>query len=136
MKALKAVLVAIGVLCVVCVLGAVLPWSALARFFEFFGVPALQPAPFLVYCVRTSSLACALIGLFFLVLSTDPLRYRPMLVLAVAGLFLLAVACLLIGWSVGMRPPWYFVDVAISLVAALLICKFWPGEAPPAPQEG
>lgn len=126
MRALKAVLVVIGVLCGVSVIGVLLPWSTLVRFMEFWGLEPPPADPFVVYSARVNCLLAGLIGVFFLVLSSDPVRYRPMLVLGTAGLFLTGVVCLLTGWITGLQLTGYLGDVVFCLVAAILICAFWP----------
>jgi len=133
MKALKAVLVVLGVLCFLSSAPAiVLPWSGVVRGLEGLGLEAPVGDAFVVYCVRLSSLGFALIGIFFLILAADPLRYRPMLVLAVCGLWLMAAAALVTGWLAQMQPPWYLGDFAACLIAALLLLAFWPRQVEPA----
>ncbi len=132
MKALKAVLAVLGVLCLLgTVPTTVLPWSSIVRYLGILGFEAPVDDPLVVYCVRLSSVGFALIGVFFLVLSTDPLRYRPMLVLAVCGLWLTAAAALITGWLSGMEPRWYLVDFGVCLIAALLILGLWPKQPTP-----
>ncbi len=82
----------------------------------------------MLYCLRLASLGFVLVGVFFLVLASDPLRFRAMLVLAVSGLFLLGIAALLSGWLVELRPPWYLADAALSLLGGILILALWPQE--------
>jgi len=130
MKGLKVVLVVIGLLCLVSAAPAmVLPWSSIVRGLGVFGLQAPPEHPVCLYCTRVYTLAFALIGIFFLVLASDPLRYRPMLVLAVCGLFLTAVAALVAGRLTGMQPLWYLADAVSCAVAAALILAFWPRAA-------
>jgi hypothetical protein len=127
MKALKAVLVVIGILCLLSAApGTVAPWPSIVRGLGVIGLEAPPEHPVVVYCTRLSSLTFALIGVFFLVLASDPLRYRPMLVLAVWGCFATAVVALAAGCLTGMQPLWYLGDTAASLIAGLLILAFWP----------
>jgi len=136
MKALKAVLVVLGLLCVLTSAPAVFaPWSAVTAFLGLFGLQAPPDHPAVLYGLRVGSLAFALIGIFFLVLATDPLRYRPMLVLAVWGLFLTGGVALVTGRLTHMQPFWYLGDVVSCFLAAVLILAFWPKQAaPPASQ--
>ena len=130
MRGLKVVLVVLGMVCFVsCVAGVVLPWGAMVRYMEALGLQAPAGDALVVYCVRLASLGFCLIGVFFLVLATDPLRYRPMLVLAEVGLWLMAGTALATGCLTRMRPPWYFADFGSCLLAALLILVFWPKQA-------
>lgn len=130
MRALKVVLVVIGILCFISSApGVFAPWSSIARWLGVLGLQAPSDHPLVVYCLRLSSLGFALIGVFFMVLATDPMRYRPMLVLAVCGAFITAGVALVTGCLVQMQPRWYLTDAAASLVAAVLILAFWPREA-------
>jgi hypothetical protein len=133
MKALKVVLVVLGIVCILSTApGAVAPWSTIVHWLGVLGYDPLPDQPMVIYSMRLSSLGFALMGVFFLVLATDPLRYRPMLALAVCGLFLTAALALAAGWLLQMQPPWYLADCAFSLVAALLILALWPRQAAPA----
>lgn len=131
MKALKVVLVVMGVLCLLSAPGLILPWSSLVGWAELMGVQAPPDYPLVVYCVRMGSLASGLIGIFLLVLATDPLRYRPMLVLTVYGCFAVAVVALVTGRLTQMPPLWYLGDAVGSAVAGVLILAFWPREPQP-----
>ena len=127
MRALKAVLVAMGVWCLLSAgPGTVLPWSSIVRYVELLGYQALPDHPLVVYCVRLASLAFSLIGVFLLLLAINPVRYRAMLVVALCGLFVTAAAALATGWLTQMRPPWYLVDVAVCSIAGVLILALWP----------
>jgi hypothetical protein len=135
MKALKIVLVVMGVLCFLSSApGAVAPWSSIVHWLGVLGLDPVPEQPFVVYCVRLSSLGFALIGVFFLVIATNPLRYRPLLALAVWGLLLTAVLAFSTGRMVGMPPLWYLVDTVSSLLAAVLLLLLWP-RAPSAAAE-
>ena len=126
MKGLKVVLVVIGVLCLLSALGLVVPWLTLVGWAESIGLEPPPGHPVIFYGMRLACLASALIGVFFLVLASDPLRYRPMLVLAVCGCFAVAGVALVAGRLTGMQPLWYLGDTVSSAVAGLLILAFWP----------
>jgi hypothetical protein len=130
MKALKIVLVAIGLVCALgCAPGVVAPWPTVNHWLGIIGVEPLPDQPMVVYCVRLSSLGFALIGVFFLLLATDPLRYRPLLALGVWGLLLTSAVALTTGRLVAMQPPWYWADSGVSLLVAVLILVFWPRQS-------
>ncbi|UCC68650.1 MAG: hypothetical protein JSV79_01545 [Armatimonadota bacterium] len=133
MKGLKVVLVVIGILCLVSSApGTVAPWSSIVRGLTVIGLEAPPGHPVVVYCTRLSSLTFALVGVFFLVLASDPLRYRPMLALAVCGCFAVAVLALVAGCLIGMQPLWYLGDAVSCAVAGVLILAFWPRGVQPA----
>lgn len=129
MKGLKVLLVVMGLLCLFSAPGTVLPWSSLVGWAAIWGLQAPPDHPLVDYFVRMASLAFALIGVFLLVLATDPLRYRAMLVLTVCGCFAVAVVALVAGWLAGMPALWYLGDGIGSALAGVLILCFWPREA-------
>jgi hypothetical protein len=129
MRGLKVVLIALGVLCLVGTApGVFAPWSSVTHYLRLLGLEIPEEYPFVVYSFRLACLGFALIGVFFFVLATDPARYRPMLVLTVCGLLVTAAVALVTGRLVQMRPPWYWLDVAICLIAGVLILALWPRE--------
>ena len=127
MRGLRAVLVVIGILCFLSSVPAVAaPWSTVVRWLGILGLEAPPNHPAVVYSMRLGSLSFALIGIFFLVLASDPLRYRPMLVLAVCGCWVVGICALAAGWIAHMQPIWYVGDAVGSALAGLLILAFWP----------
>jgi hypothetical protein len=131
MIAVRVVLVVMGIVCILSAApGAVAPWSSIVHWLGVFGLEPIPEQPLVVYCVRLSSLGFALIGVFFLVLATNPVRYGPMVALAVCGLLLMAALALVTGLQIRMQPPWYLADAGLSLLAAVLLLAFWPRGAP------
>lgn len=133
MRGLKVVLVVVGIVCFVSSAGAlVLPWPSIVRALGTIGLEAPPEHPVVIYGARLMVLAFALIGVFFLVLASDPLRYRPMLVLAVCGCFAVAACALVTGWLTGIQPLWYLGDAVSCAVAGVFILAFWPRGVAPA----
>jgi hypothetical protein len=127
MRGLKTVLTVIGIVCFLSSVPAVAaPWSSVVRWLGILGLEAPPEHPAVVYMMRIGSLSFALIGIFFLVLASDPLRYRAMLVLAVCGCWAVAICALAAGWVVQMQPVWYVADVLGCALAGVLILAFWP----------
>ncbi len=94
------------------------------------GYPGLPTNPLMVYTLRLSSLAFAMVGIFFFVLATDPMRYRPLVGLAVWGLLLLAAGAVVAGVFLQLHPATYLAGALGCVVAALLLVAFWPRSAP------
>ncbi len=126
MKGLKVVLVVIGVACLLSAPGLVVPWSTLVGWAELMGLEMPPGHPVILYGLRLTCLSWALIGVFFLVVASDPVRYRPMLVLAVFGCFATAAVALVAGGLTQMQPLWYLGDAVSSGVAGVVILAFWP----------
>ena len=131
MKGLKIVLVLLGILTLAkSLLGIFAPWSELLRWSALFGYPGLPTNPLMIYTVRLASLMFAMVGIFFFVLATDPMRYRPLIGLSVWGLLLLAAGAVVAGVLLRLHPAMYLAGALSLVVAALLLVVFWPRSAP------
>jgi hypothetical protein len=127
MTAVRIVLVMLGIVCILSTApGAVAPWPSIVHWLGVLGLEPMPDHPLVVYCVRLSSLGFALIGVFFLVVATNPVRYGPMVALAVCGLFLTAALAVATGIQTRMQPPWYLADAGVASLAAVLLLAFWP----------
>jgi hypothetical protein len=120
-RKLTVVLWIAGLGCLLSIFGLVLPWSWLRAWMTVWGLEELPAGPMIVYAVRAGSATFALIGAFFLLVASNPVKYRPFLNLAIAGLILVGLVCLVSGVAVGMRPPWYLTDVAFCWILGGLL---------------
>lgn len=120
-RKLSVVLWIAGIGCLLSIFGVVLPWSWLSAWVTVWGLGELPAGTMVVYAVRAGSATFALVGVFFLLLATDPVRYRPFLNLGIAGLILVGLVCLVSGVAVGMQPPWYLTDVAFCWILGILL---------------
>jgi hypothetical protein len=103
---------------------AALPWQAITDWANAFGVQIPTAEPFTAYFFRLSLATYGMIGVFFVILARNPLKYGGMLLLAAYGLLLLGVL-ILIG-SIRYALPFitYIVDVIFCFITGLLILDF------------
>ncbi len=120
-RKLKVVLWIAGIGCGLSILGLLLPWSRLSAWMTVWGLEELPTGTIIAYAVRAGSATFALIGAFFLLVARDPVKYRPFLNLAIAGLIFVGLVCLVSGVAVGMQPPWYLTDVAFCWILGVLL---------------
>jgi hypothetical protein len=103
---------------------AALPWRALSAWANQFGVQIPTAEPWTVFAVRILFTTYGMIGVFFVILARNPLKYGEMLLLAAYGLLLLGIL-VLIG-SIWYALPFitYFFDVIFCFITGVLILIF------------
>ena len=80
--------------------------------------------PITVYLIRLCLSMVGLIGVFFIVLARNPIKYNGMLFLAAYGLLFYGLFCLVGGIGYAL-PVWIYAgDVIIGFVAGVLILIF------------
>ena len=75
---------------------AVLPWQVLTDWFTQCGIQ-ISADPFTAFCARILYVIFGMIGVFFVILARNPLKYGEMLLLAACGLLLFGVLILIGG---------------------------------------
>jgi hypothetical protein len=125
MRGLKICLLIAGLLCLPCVGGVFLPISTLESFTKYFGVASLAGPPLATYSIRVVSATYAGIGVFFVVLALNPLKYGVLVLFSGIGSVLLGMVCGITGSAVGMPPQWFLCDTSSCLVLGILILVFW-----------
>ncbi len=125
MRALKICLWIAGVGCLLSVFGMFLPMSAIESIAKFFGIESLPDSPLLVYAVRLMSGTYAAVGVFFVILALDPMKYGVMVPFSGVGAVFVGVVCAIAGLLTAM-PLWWFLGDSLScLVLGVLILVFW-----------
>ena len=78
------------------------------------------------FLIKIGAIVVGFIGLFFIILSTNPTKYSLFVNLAVAGLLVIAAAITFYGpWRLATFP-WHIVCAAIMVILAILIIIFMP----------
>jgi hypothetical protein len=125
MRALKICLWIAGVGCLLSVFGMFLPMSVFESIAKFFGIESLPDSPLLVYAVRLMSGTYAAVGVFFVILALDPMKYGVMVPFSGVGAVFVGVVCAIAGLLTAM-PLWWFLGDSLScLVLGVLILVFW-----------
>ena len=125
MRTLKTCLWVAGVLCLLSVLGVVLPMRLLGSLAAAFGGPALPEGPVFAYMVRVMSATYVAIGLFYVTLARDPMRYDAMVPFSGAAAAFVGACCGLFGVLTGMPLWWFLGDFVCCVALGILILAFW-----------
>ena len=125
MRALKICLWIAGFACLLSVFGMFLPVSAIESITRAFGIESLPDSPLLVYAVRLMSATYAAVGVFFIILALDPMKYGVMVPFSGLGAVFVGVVCAIVGLLEAM-PLWWFLGDSLScVVVGVLILVFW-----------
>ena len=120
MKGLKVVLWICAVCCLSGFVAAVLPWQVMTAWYH-------QPptaAPITVFVFRLFMGVSGIIGIFFVILARNPLKYGAMLLLAAYGLLSFGVFCFVGGIRYAIPLCTYFGDAIFGVVAGVLLLIF------------
>ncbi len=125
MRGLKICLWIAGIGCLLSVVGLFLPLSACESIAGFFGIETLPDSPLIMYAIRTVSATFIGIGVFFIILALNPMKYGVMVPFSGLVAVFIAVVCLITGLAVGMPATWFLGDSLSCLVLGILILAFW-----------
>jgi len=125
MRGLKICLLITGLLCLPCAGGIFLPISTLESFTKFFGIASLAGPPLATYAIRVVSATYTGIGVFFIILALNPLKYGVLVLFSGIGSVLLGMVCGITGSAVGMPAKWFLCDSLSCTVLGVLILVFW-----------
>ena len=125
MRALKICLWIAGFGCLLSVFGMFLPVSAWESITKFFGIELLPDSPQFMYAVRLMSGTYAAVGVFFIILALDPVKYGVMVPFSGLGAVFIGVVCAIAGLLAAMPILWFLGDSLSCLVLGVLVLVFW-----------
>jgi hypothetical protein len=125
MRGLKICLWITGILCLLSVAGLFLPISTLESFTKFFGIESLSGPPLVMYAIRVTSAMAVGIGVFFIILALNPIKYGVLVPFSGIASVLVGLVCLITGRMVGMPAKWFLGDTLSCLILGVLILVFW-----------
>lgn len=124
MKALRIVLVIVGLLILVVSLpGVFVPWEKIVWLAEQSGLtlPTAAQSGIMVYLVRASFMTFAWAGVLFLLAAVDPTKYMGLVRALALALICIGLTCVLVGTKLAL-PRWvYLIDGGIGLLGGALI---------------
>ena len=125
MRGLKICLWIAGILCLLSAVGLFLPFSACESVAQFFGLENLPDSPLIMYAIRTVAATYIGIGLYFIFLAMQPLKYGRLVPFSGAVMVLIGAACMISGVMTQMPLVWYLSDSLSCAVLGILILVFW-----------
>lgn len=125
MRGLRICLWISGVFCLLSILGVILPVSAFEAIVRPLGDIAIPTGPVFLYLLRVVCATFALIGIYFIMLAMDPMRYGVLVPFSGLAGVLIGVICLVAGASTGMPMLWYMGDGLPCVILGVLIYLFW-----------
>jgi len=124
MKQLKIVLWICGIAFLLNFAAMFIPWRVIVSLCEFWQLEVPRVAPFTAYTTRLLQACLGLVGVFLVILATDPLRYRPMLALAGYGGIVLGLVFLVWGVRYGLPAIAFYAKVICWVIVGALILVF------------
>jgi hypothetical protein len=124
MEGLKTVLWVCAVGFLLNFIFAALPWQAMTAWANVFGFQMPAAEPFHVFTFRLCLATYGMIGVFFVILARNPLKYGGMLLLAAYGLLCLGVLSLVGGIRYSLPPIIYVGDIIFCFITGALILLF------------
>ncbi len=124
MKGLKIILWISAICCLLGFIFAAFPWRAITAWFNWVGYQPPSAEPITVFKFRLCLAIFGIIGIFFVILARNPLKYGAMLLLAAYGLLCYGVFSL-VGGIRYVLPVWMYAgDVIFGVIAGVLILIF------------
>ena len=126
MRILRVLLMAAGVMCLCGLAGVFLPSSAFVKLASRYGAVHVADQPFFSYVLRLASAVVASCGVFFVVISKDPIRHGALVPAGGASLVFVGAVLAATGASTSMPVPVYLIDsVGCALLGAMILGAWW-----------
>ncbi len=125
MRALKICLWIAGVSCLLSVVGMFLPVGVLESLAKAFGGQTFPDSPLFLYALRLMSATYVAVGVFFVILALDPMKYAALVPFTGLAAVFLGVFCGITGLAVAMPPLWFLGDSVSCTILGVLILVFW-----------
>ena len=125
MRGLKICLWISGILCLLEGAGVFLPVSAIESFCTWMGLESFPDSALFIYGIRVMSAMAVGIGVFFIILAMDPMKYGILVPFSGIAAIVLGFICAIVGISVKMQALWFWSDFLCCFVIGILILIFW-----------
>ena len=122
MKVVRVLLRIGGLLLCSALFAVFLPRDVMVATNAWLGLAPLPDVPLVDYLARSTSALYALHGAVLLLASTDPVRYRALIVLLGATTLAFGLALIGIDWNAGMPRWWTWAEgPAVAIIGAVLL---------------
>lgn len=120
-SALRLILRAVGGVSLLAAIFVFAPYSWMDGIHRWLGMGELPDSPVVGYLARSTSAFYALLGGLFWVLSSDLVRYRPVLIYLGIAVILLGLALLGVDWVEGMPLFWRLGEGPYVIVLGMVM---------------
>jgi hypothetical protein len=121
MKGIKTILWICAVSCLLSFGAALMPWKVITTILQWFEAQPFSSEPMGLYTFRVFMIMSGMIGIFFLILAQNPLKYNGMFNLGSYGLLCFGVMCLIFGIFYNLRFWIYLSDAIFCMLAGALL---------------
>lgn len=125
MRGLKICLWIAGIGCLLAGVALFLPINALESWAKLFSEESLPRTAVFFYIVRLILATYFGVGLFYVILARDPMKYGVMIPFSGIIAVFIGIVCLVSGLVYEMPALWFLGDVIPSIVLGVLIFIFW-----------
>ncbi len=125
MRPLMMCLWTVGILCCLSVVGLFLPMSAVQYLSETVINQPFPESPALAYAVRALCATYLAVGVCYLILAVDPMKYGVLVPFSGVAAMFVGVVCGIFGLITGIAPLWFGGDFIVCTAFGLLILIFW-----------
>ena len=120
-KSLSSYFFIAGILFCLSVVFVIFPIKVWENVLRFFVGEHYEMSRFYEYIFRSSVFGYVIIGIFLLVIATDPQRYKPLIWITLVIFFANALICFLVGIHSGVTPLVYLFDTIIFLAFGVVL---------------
>jgi hypothetical protein len=124
MKSLKITLWIAALGCLTAFPFIALPWFVIEKIISWLGINSISNDPLIIYTLRVSCGVYGLIGIYFIILAKNPLKYGPMLNLGAFGLIIFGLLSLIVGMVLDISPIVYAGDSLSGLILGIAVLIF------------
>ncbi len=125
MRLLKICLWITGIGCLLSLFGMFLPFSAWQSICKLFGIESFPDLPHVMYAPRVGSGTYVAVGIFFIILALDPLKYGVIVPFSGVAAVFVGVVCAIAGLLTKMALCWFIGDSLSCLILGVFILVFW-----------
>jgi hypothetical protein len=102
-----------------------LPVSTWESLTKFLGIESIPDLPVFLYTARRMSAVWAALGVFFIILAQDPMKYGAMVPFSGLAVVFVGMVCWVTGLVVEMPTRWILADSMSCVILGTLIFAFW-----------
>ncbi len=121
MKGLKIILWILAISFMAGFVVIFIPWSVIEWIYSMAGEQPMSNTPLNSYSLRVTGGMVGAIGIYFLFLALNPIKYRQLVIFSSYALIAGGLLCVIIGLAVGVKPTLPLGDTLFGLILGILL---------------